>query len=362
VTPYEWSTVTLPLTEDAIAQFDEGEDQGAHRFEFSFFCRTSDAVTVDIDDWELTWELEGEALLEAQRALLDERYSDGGVTHFVGSEITLVSDQNHVNRLGPGYDLLVYPEEGTVSLATAVQFVHDTGGVATCNHPFGVALYNLEGEEAEVTLNTVLAAWLAEDGYGCDAVEVGYLARGLDLAHHMDLWDLLGLHGVFVTGIGSSDHHWATDWVEFTNPFLTWAFMDTPDQMGLAEEVRGGRVFFGNMGYFIDEEPLLDLWSEHGAVMGQVLESDLPQVIHVETGYVEPGWELVLLVNGVDQGWVLLEGTETDTVFELDPVEDLSVIRAEIRTAWDEPILLSNPLWVVGSEYEGAIPAERLAY
>jgi len=192
-------------------------------------------------------------------------------------------------------------------------------------------------------------------------VEVGYPARVVDLDHHLGFWDELAVEGFVMTGTGVSDNHWTLPWVDFSNPFITWVFQDVPTRAGVVEQLHMGRAFFGHPGYFVGEHALLDVWSEHGAVMGQVMETDLDQVVHVETGYLEPGWSLALIVDGTVRETVVLAGDETDTVFHVER-GDVHLIRAEVRTDDGITILISNPVYLVEPGEGDAYPAHRLAW
>ena len=346
----DWTTVVFPLTE-AAQHFAEREDQGAHDIFVQLSSRNGERAEVDVDDWTVSWDLSGEALRSRQVDLLAERYSDGAVTHIVGQEMTPVENTQHINVLGVDVPMHDYTYTGMLTIDQAVEYVHQRGGVALCNHPFGVnpsVLY--EGEAAETLVLETADTWIAADGHACDAVEVGYLERVVDLEHHLLFWDELGKAGVFVTGVGTSDNHWTGDWMDGgglagSNRAHTWVFLDDPAPEGIMEQVLNGRAFFGDPLPFLGEQPLLDLWTEHGAVMGQVLTSDLDQVIHVETGYLEPGWSLALIADGEVLEDVALTGTEDDSVFVVER-QAYKFIRAEIRDADGARILVSNPLFL----------------
>ncbi len=345
-----WTELSLPLTAEA-AHFPEGDDQSATAYALEIRSRNGAEATVGVDDLVLEWQLAGEDLRDYQRQVLDDRYSGGSVTHFVGQEITVVDDGQHMNPFGedriPFIDYLdvgmVTPEEGT-------QHVHDAGGIAQCNHPFGAKIgLQYEGEDADLQVELLTEVWLTAEGFGCDLVEVGYRSRSVDLDHHLMFWDNLSDAGLYITGTGTNDHHWTSDWLDFLNPFVTWIFQDVPTRAGVTDELAQGRAFFGDPGPFVGQDPLLDVWTEHGAVMGQVLASDLDQVIHVETGYLEGGWSLELVVDGEVHTSVILDGTETDTVFELERGE-IKTIRAQILDAEGTILLASNPLYLVMQE------------
>ena len=347
----DWTTVTFPITEAAIQHFYEQEDQGCRQLYVELFGRSGIHAEVDLDDLVVSWDVEGEPLRDLQAQMLAERYSDGSVTHLVGQEMTPILDRLHVNVLGADIPMHDYTPTGVLTIDQAVEYVHQQGGVALCNHPFGTGAEVLyEGQAAEILALEMADEWIAADGHGCDAVEVGYLSRVLDLEHYLVFWDALSRGGLYITGVGTSDNHWVGDWMDDStlggkNRGLTWVFLDNPSPTGIMEQVANGRAFFGDPLPFLDREPLLDLWTEHGAAMGQVLISDLDQVIHVETGYVEPGWTLAIVGDDGDLDEITLDGTEIDSVFVVVRA-DLHFVRSELRDADGATILVSNPLYL----------------
>ena len=358
-----WSVVELPLTEDA-EHFVERDDQTAMTYVLTVRSRDGATVGLDIDDLEFEWQIEGEQLFDYQQQVLDERYSDGGVTHFVGQEISLIEDGGHVNPIGP--DRVPIPDHealGFIPRNQAVDHAHEHDSWAMCAHPYGSSYFEvtIDGAYADQRQEELVAEWLEADVFGCDMVEVGYPARIVDLAHHLGFWDDLAVEGWVMTGTGVSDNHWCLDWVEFSNPFITWVFQDVPTRAGVSEKLYQGRAFFGHPGYFVGEHALLDVWSEHGAVMGQVMETDLDQVIHVETSYVEMGWTLALIVDGDVRETVDLAGDETDTAFEVERA-DVRLIRAELIDDRGTTILVSNPLYLVQPGEADGYPPHRLAW
>jgi len=358
----EWTDVELPLTADATLHFFERDDLAALSYLVELRSRNGAAASLDVDDLRFSWQREGDELWQYQKQVVADRYSFGDVTHFVGTEITHVEEWRHINPFGvDDVPLLDYPELGLVPANEAVQHVHDHGNIAQCNHPFGsVFVVQHEGLDADMRAEQLATDWIEKGAYGCDVLEVGYLQRVVDLDHHLMFWDLLGEAGLYLTGTGVSDHHWVSDWLEFSNPFQTWIFLDVPSRAGIADALQRGRAFFGHPAPFVGQEALLDLWCEHGAVMGQVLQTDLPLPIHVETGYIEPGWWLELVVDGEVHERRLLAGDEVDSLFEVERV-DHYLVRAQIRDADEEIILLSNPLYLVMPGDAADVPAIRLA-
>ncbi len=345
----EWNEITLALADDAAA-FDEQDDLSALHYDLELWVRSGVRAKVDIDEFAFLWDLEGDDLRDYQQEVLDQRYSFGGITHYVGQEITGVEERRHVNPLGAAPTPFVdYAAGAPVALEDAVEHVHDHGHLALCDHPFGTDLgVSVEASQAAEEALAMAETWIAHDAWSCDAVEVGYRARYVDLAHHLMFWDTLADAGYVLTGIGSSDNHWTADAADFANPMVTWVFLDTPSRGAITEEIAGGRVFFGDPVPFAGQQALLDLWSEEGAVMGQVLDTEHDQVVHVETGYVEPGWRLRLVVDGEVFETRELSGDVRDSQFVV-PREEHHQVRAELFTADGVVLLASNPLYLTRS-------------
>jgi len=361
----EWATLAFPLTEDA-AYFIEGVDQCAQAYDVHLGVRRGARSSVDIDDFDLNWSVDGEPLLQRQRDLIAEQFSDGDVTHFVGFEMTAIEAGQHINPLARAsheIPLYAYPPLSTIGAQTAVDYIHGHGGLAVCNHPLGADQKDLPVPDAQdaIVQAHLVDEWLPAEAYGCDAIEIGYLAREVDLAHHLMFWDELGLNGHVITGVGTSDQHVARRWPDSTNPFVTWVFRDEPTREGIIEQLALGRVFFGDPYRFPPGEALLDLWSEHGVVMGQVHVGDLDHVIHVEVGAIEPGWQLALVVDGEGHATTLLDGSEREVVFHVPRRSGrYQVIRAELRDLDGDALLLSNPIYLFPDPH--GVPAARMAY
>ncbi|MDP7110733.1 MAG: hypothetical protein QGH45_02150 [Myxococcota bacterium] len=351
-----WNDLTFDLSA-AAAYFPEGRDQAVREYYVMLRTREGLRVEIDIDDWTREWAVEGEALRERHRNWIAQNYANSPVTHFVGAEMTPIHAGRHVVPLGEGIPLLEYQD--VIPVDGAVAYVHSQDGVAICAHPLGVqpgVVY--EDEDAVAVVEEETAYWRLTHGYGCDAVEVGYPARVLGIEDYLWFWDGLGAIGLLVTGVGVSDAHWAQDWADAANTWVTWVFLDVASEDGIVDAVQAGRAFFGDPIVFAGHDPLLDLWSEHGIVMGQAERTLLDQRIHVETGYLEPGWTLALMVDGEELDSVTLVGDETDTVFDL-PREHHRVVRAEIRDLDGVPILVSNPIYLLTPGAPIAIPAHR---
>ncbi len=360
--PGEWSTYDLKVYEDA-AHFTEGLDQGLHNFRIKLRTSSDEPVGFDLDQWRLKWDVSGQELLYRQATFLDEHFGDGDVVHFVGQEITRTIEANHVTAMGPAIPLYEYEGTSSIPREKAVDYVQSHGGVAVCAHPFGVASRTLREELAAKRLDREARLWTENGAFGCDAMEVGYTNRGVDLAHHLALWDQVSNACNFVTGVGSTDNHWTRDWNDLQNTHVSWLLIEEPTHGEILDAVERGRLFFGDPRPFVGEEPRLDLWLDSGAAMGQVHRSDESQTLHVVLGHTRPGWRLVLRVNGEVQDWVVLTGEEEEIVFELDAVDECTAVRVELRVANDnDAILLSNPIYLVPMDVDVSVPVGRRVY
>ena len=357
----QWTTLEFPLSVDA-EHFFEQTDQGAHGYLLQLGARNHQQVAVDLDNFVLSWEVDGEELLQRQRDILAERYSDAGVIQYVGYEMTPITAGRHVNPLVVDPPLYSYPPLDLIELPEAVSYVHELGGTAMCNHPFGAGAGPLPDVETQdlMVADLLDGRWLPNDAYGCDAIEI-YPRRMVDLEHYLIFWDQLASHAFLITGVGTSDQHGARDWSTNAAPYVTWVFLDVPSREAIMDDVQRGRAFFGDPYPFVGQQASIDLWSEHGAVMGQVVVGDLDHVIHVEVGYVEPGWELALVVDGITVETTILDGSEQEVVCDVARSDaEVQTIRAELRDLDGTSILMSNPIYLVA---EGtAVAEDRLAY
>ena len=64
---------------------------------------------------------------------------------------------------------------------------------------------------------------------GADLLEVGYKQRaGVDLSHHLALWDIMSRNAVLLTGNGVSDDHNGNNWYGIGNNWITRCGLQAP--------------------------------------------------------------------------------------------------------------------------------------
>ena len=93
----------------------------------------------------------------------------------------------------------------------------------------------------DALLSSVATTLLGNSALGCDIIEVGYTLRsGVDLNHHVALWDVLSRNGKFLTGNGTTDDHFGTNWTGIHNNWVTSAWAGSASEPDLPRPCRQG--------------------------------------------------------------------------------------------------------------------------
>jgi hypothetical protein len=122
--------------------------------------------------------------------------------------------------------------------------------------------------QQDALLASVATRLLGTGVYGCDILEAGYnLRAGVDLAHHVALWDVMSRNAVFLTGIGVSDDHGGTNWYGMPNNWATSVWAASTSQADLIAALSTGRSWCGSLSGFRGR---LDLMVDGSSPMGSV--------------------------------------------------------------------------------------------
>jgi hypothetical protein len=221
---------------------------------------------------------------------------------------------------------------------------------------------------------TALAAQLLPlRACGADIMEVGYPRRqGVDLAHHVALWDIMSRNGIFLTGNGVSDDHAGVDWA---NPptVTTWttsAWADAKDVDTLLAALRAGRVWCQSLTGFRGG---LDLMVDGSCPMGSVsVSKSTTRQVEVTGIAVPDGGSLSLVQGAVDYAGTAAPRANVRTVgkvaagdlgsgrakLSLD-TRDSCFVRTEVRDAHGEVVALSNPVWLLREAPPRPVPDAR---
>jgi len=201
----------------------------------------------------------GELFAQQQDMMAAPAVAYPAVTQQQGLEVSW--HDPHLNWFGPGIAIPSYGEIGSAAwpaylAGTAVPAVHAAGGLVSYNHPFGTRMPAAYSEAQQDALVAQVAASMLPAGagaaaLGCDILEVGYPQRaGVDLAHHLALWDVMSRNAVFLTGNGTSDDHAGEDWYGDSNNWVTTAWAPDTTLPSLLAALAAGQVSCGSLSGF----------------------------------------------------------------------------------------------------------------
>jgi len=352
--PGAWNRVGLDLADLAEDQLSEGLDSTVSGLAFHLGIQGRRALQVNVGALGFEDQLQAEALMDAQRDLLDAELSDQ-VSHLVGMEVSYGGAlYNHLTVFGswlPLTDYSLYPEPMQSNAARISRAYRELGGVVAATHPFGVENHiSYEESEADDVAERTCSAMDSMRIYNAQLLEVGYTARGLGLEHHLALWDCLGALGYTVTGIGTGDHHFALPWLDRSNRYVTWVMAHDTQEESLLTALHAGRAFFGDPVEALGRDLSMDLRAQtlsgERAAMGHVLQGleahDTVTIEALVEGLIE-GDELRWVVDGevvrVDAGPL------NTSLIDLTPAE-WTFARVEVWTPTGAPLMFSNPIYL----------------
>lgn len=251
---------------------------------------------------------------------------------------------------------------------TIIPDIHTRGGLASYNHPYGTSFGPMKDQATQdATLRSVAEKMLPVKACGADILEVGYPMRGgMDITHHIGLWDVLSRNAIFLTGNGISDDHSGSSWVSPPN-VTTWttsAWAGDPGEASLLAALAAGRVWCASMtGY----RGALDLTVDGVCPMGSVSVSDLTTRSLMVTATDCPTGGTVEVVQGVvDYAGTAAPTPQTQVVASGGtggplPVDtsQSSFVRCQVRDSAGAVVGLSNPVWLLREPPPAGIPAAR---
>ncbi len=354
-----WTHVTFNLSEIAAERLPRGVDQHMEAPRFRIQASLGHQASFDIDDFRLHGAYLGEELRDRQRDYLDAM--PYAVEHLVGTEISAFGQATHLNAYGSSVPFLPYDTEEMLP-ETAVQFVHDHGGIVSYNHMFGTGSAPDDLFELPLSAEEALADLLDVGVYGVDLLEVGYRQRVFELAEFLTVWDALGAEGYWITGIGSSDLHNVVTYLESENNFVTWVASSSSHEEDLLWELKRGAAWFGDPTVFPGGDVRAQLRAVTSrATMGQVVVgATAPEYVRLDVNPVQAGWYVRWIVDGEPAGpdhAVMSDGHFRANAL-INPAGG-KVVRFEVYEDLDEPpVLLSNPIYFVDAA--GWVPPERI--
>lgn len=277
------------------------------------------------------------------------------------------SYSTHLNMFSRSPSALTFqaPQPGETKgayLNRLVRTIHTAGGVASYNHPFGASIgVPLTGSARTDRIAQVARGLFTNRLYGCDVLEVGYELRGsMDVAGHLDLWDVLLSAGLRVMANGVSDDHAGTlsSWTGGTNQYFTDIISTSKDPAQVTPLLGRGRAFVSLRTGFAG---MLDLACD-GIAMGatRTATGTSADITITADGVPTNGTLRVLqfAIHG-DTTRVTRPTPRTNTSYPAIALTGgqitirlpniRSYVRAEVRNSTGKIVAFSNPLWLTPS-------------
>ena len=321
--------------------------------------------------YEMQTAYHGEAVLCRQRMLGDEIGHRYGIKPYITTEISGAGQ--HKNYYGEQVPCIDYAARNyTVTQEEAIAHVKAHGGIFCYNHPFENGFYKknkFTPDEQPAQRQREADILIAAGVYGATLMEVGFPKGRCGMPHeaHMQLWDMISLAGIFITGCGDSDSHeshlgWASG-----NNFASWIAAPSrlshpiPDGVFI-ESMKAGRLYAGDPTQL--KTPLS--FTAEGKPMGAILpigeKDDRPRTMTFSADHLPEGWRVRLINSGtcVKEHIIDWAGAYTFS-FAVAPTRPVSFGRVELYNAEGRCVGLTNPIYLVRTaEHTVPLPKERL--
>jgi hypothetical protein len=378
-----WCTVTITPSTDIAALWPDLDYRDFALFGLTLSAASNgDLVGGYFDYLRFNRQISGEAFLRQQidmEAVLAPKYPS--VVQRQGLEVSWLLP--HLNWFGGA---VVIPDYGSTTPKTyteylrntAVPQIHAAGGLVSYNHPYGYddpAQLPVAQQNALLVqvAKTLLPTATTSAALGADLLEVGYtLRQGVNLAHHVALWDVMSRNAVFLTGNGTNDDHFGQNWSGITNNWATSTWAASTAEVDLLASLVAGRAWCGSLSSYRGS---LDLLVDGSCPMGSVSVSSVTSrhLVASATG-IPAGGSLQVLQGAVDYAGTAGLAANTQVIGAYTPADlaggsvtqpidtsQGSFVRTQVLSASGAMIGLSNPVWLLQTAPPGGIPTPRAA-
>lgn len=355
-----WTEVTANLTDLAVAAWgEEGRDLHGEMITAREIVSNGATVKYNLDDFSWSMTHTGDDLRTQQANYLATLGSSP--VQLLGQEISEV-DPGHLNVFGSSVPILPYASSQTWDGPSVTDWVHGFGGLVSYNHMFGVSMNRDDDATRAANVADRTDDIIANDMWGADLLEVGYRQRNGLEADFLQVWDAIGMAGLYKTGIGAFDLHDELDFATFTNNLVTFVPLTTAfSESALITELKKGNCFFGDPTYFTNGHVTLTLTTATPAAkMGNVVVGQKSNINVTFTASQVPAGSVVSLVqNGVvTNTWNYATSRRISTTVSINPVGG-NVVRFEIESTTGNPIAYTNPIYFVDSDPAATVPTDR---
>jgi hypothetical protein len=376
-----WGTITITPSEDIAALWPDLDYRDFALWELKLHA-ASEGELVDgyFDYLRFTRRQSGEVLLRQQmemEAVLAPRYPS--VIQRQGLEVS--GRLPHLNWFGgtvvmPDYTDATLDTWTTYLASTSVPQVHAAGGLVSYNHPFGyddppeLPLAQQDRLLAEVA-GELLPTGTRPAALGADLLEVGYtLRQGVNLAHHVALWDVMSRNAVFLTGNATSDDHFGQNWFGIVNNWVTSTWAASTSEANLLASLAAGRTWCSSLSHYRGS---LELLVDGSCPMGSVSVSAVNSRQLVATATEIPaGGSLQVLQGTVDNAGTADLSANTHVIVSYGAgdlaggsvarsidTSQPSFVRTQVLDGTGRIVGFSNPVWLLRGTPQRGIPPAR---
>jgi hypothetical protein len=379
-----WGTITITPSTDIAALWPDLDYRDFALWELTLNAASEgEPVGGYFDYLRFTRRKSGEVFLQQQmdmEAVLAPKYPS--VVQRQGLEVSWRLP--HLNWFGGAVVMPDYSAKKTYTREswaiylerTAVPHIHAAGGLVSYNHPFGYTMPPaLPLAQQDMLLKKVAGTLLPTEkrpaALGADLLEVGYpLRNGVNLGHHVALWDVLSRNGVFLTGNGTSDDHYGQDWFGLINNWVTSTWAASTSEADLLAALAAGRAWCGSLANYRGS---LDLLADGSCPMGSVSVSKVNSRQLVATAtHIPAGGSLQVLQGTVDHAGTADPTANTRVIASYGAgdvgggsvatsidTSQHSFVRTQVLDRGGRVIGLSNPVWLLRSTPPLGIPGAR---
>jgi hypothetical protein len=282
----------------------------------------------------------------------------------------------HINWFGGDITLADYSNINSSNhldfMRQRIQQAHHAGGLASYNHPFGYNSFAvLPQAEQDSQLESLAKTLLGNNAINCDIIEVGYEQRnGIDLGHHVGLWDTLSRNAMFLTGNGVTDDHAGTNWTGIQNNWVTSVWAADRTEAALLKSMHSGRAWTSSLSRYRGN---LDLLADGLAPMGSASVSSVnSRALQVTATKIPTGGSVRVVRGVVDYAGSGAPRPNTAVVKSFAPSDFVSgkatmnvdtssscFVRTQVVNSAGAVVAVSNPVWLLRSTPPNGIPVPR---
>lgn len=377
--PGDWTTISFTPSDDIAALWPDLDHRDFALWELTLnAASTGDAVSGYFDYLQFDRTVSGNAFFNQQTEMMAALAgSHASVTQHQGLEVSWRLP--HVNWYGGSVSVPNY--RGVTSRGytkyvqeTVIPQAHASGALIAYNHPYGFSDKVLPQSQQDAQLRKLAALLLSDNVLGCDLIEVGYERRGgADLAHHAGLWDVMSRNSVFLTGNGTSDDHFATNWHGITNNWITSAWAASTGWKDLLAAMAAGQLWCASLSAFGAPDASMNLDVDGSCPMGSVsLSSATSRKLTLSASGIPSGGSVAVLKGDVDYAGghdptpntkVLATFSRSDlaggkATLKVDTSKECFA-RTAVLDGSGKTVGLSNPVWMLHNKPPGGIPGPR---